>query len=315
MNDSLESNDDLERLFQVLSKYQDFKGENAVFTPLSVVANPNFEMIEKCNYQNYFLESFTETCKRYPNHDRVHQLWLNGIDNKVFVPQFHGREHLNTLRWMRALRNKYKGTHILFKHQSIGASMIMDESIPEHLAAFDPEYKEDILGYSTIIKSGLSLFNSICGYKARYFIAPNSSEPKEVEKDLKENGIDLISRYKLNKYPLGNNMYTNELNWLGKKNKLDQIVLTRNCGFEPSDPLKSDWVDSCLVEIKNAFYWNKPAIISSHRVNYISTIHEKNGSHGLLELDNLLKRIKENWPEVEFLTTEELGNIIQDAKT
>ena len=314
-NDCLESNTDLERLFDVLSQNKDSKGANAVFTPMSVVANPNFERIENSNFEQYYYEPFTETCLRYPNHNRVHALWLEGIANKLFVPQFHGREHLNPQRWMRGLKANDIGLQILFKHQSIGATRYNNLPISEHLAAFDPESETDIPYYSSVISTGLSLFEELCGYKAQYFVASNSPEPKSLEKDLKENGIEYLTRYKLQKYPLGDNKYEKEINWVGKKNQLGQIIMTRNCGFEPSDTSKMDWVNSCLADIKNAFYWNKPAVISTHRVNYISGIFESNGTKGLQELDKLLKLIKKNWPEVEFITSEELGNIIKKSKS
>ena len=104
------------------------------------------------------------------------------------------------------------------------------------------------------------------------------------------------------------------MNWLGKINELGQLIITRNCAFEPSDITKTDWVDACLADIRNAFLWNKPAVVSTHRVNYISGIVEQNGVFGLMELDKLLNRIKKAWPEVEFITSKQLGDIIKESK-
>ena len=244
----------------------------------------------------------------------MHELWLEGIQNKTFVPQFHGREHLNVKRWMDGLKANDKGLQIMFEHQSIGAKYIDNKPITEHLAAFSPKKREDISYYSSVIKEGLSLFEELCGYKANYFVASNSPEPKILEKRLKEAGIEYLTRYKLQKYPLGDGKFENEFNWLGKINKLGQLILTRNCAFEPSDPTKTDWVDACLADIRNAFLWNKPAVVSTHRVNYISGIVEQNGVFGLMELDKLLNRIKKAWPEVEFITSKQLGDIIKESK-
>ena len=30
-------------------------------------------------------------------------LWRQGIDERLFVPAFHGREHLSVTRWLKAL--------------------------------------------------------------------------------------------------------------------------------------------------------------------------------------------------------------------
>ena len=94
---------------------------------------------------------------------------------------------------------------------------------------------------------------------------------------------------------------------MGQKNAFGQTYLTRNCSFEPSLNEKKDWVSNCLKEIEIAFFWKKPAVISSHRLNYIGFIDESNRTRNLKYLENLLKTIVSKWPEVEFLTSDKLG--------
>ncbi len=103
--DALESNDDLTALYQVLKKHKDATGRHPVFTAVSIVANPDFEKIKAGNFQQYFYEPFTETLNRYPNSDKVIDLYKQGISERLFVPIFHGREHLNAQRWLRALQS------------------------------------------------------------------------------------------------------------------------------------------------------------------------------------------------------------------
>lgn len=312
--DALESNRDVENLFEVIAKHKDASGRHPVFTPMCVVANPHFKKIEASNFSEYYFESFLETCKKYPVHDNVGELWQTGIKERLFVPQLHGREHLNVSKWMRALQAGNEGLRISFAHQSFGVSWFKGHRLPGYLAAFDPETPEDILAYERIIRDAGRIFYEICGYQPKHFIASNSPEPQSLEKTLKEIGIEYLTRYKIQRYPLGNDNYTQQFNWLGKRNKLGQIYLTRNAGFEPSDNLYKDWVNDCLSEIKNAFFWKKPAIISSHRVNYIGFIDSKNADRGLKLLDLLLSSIMKNWPEAEFLTSEELGDLIASSK-
>jgi hypothetical protein len=85
--------------------------------------------------------------------------------------------------------------------------------------------------------------------------------------------------------------------------------LTRNCIFEPSEEGK-DWVDSCIRDIKIAFRMRKPAVISTHRVNYIGALEENNRARGLKQLDELLGAVTKRWPDVEFITSDQLGDII-----
>jgi hypothetical protein len=313
-NDSLESNSDLENLFELLLKFKDATGRAPVITPMAIMANPDFNKIIESNYSEYYFENVSETCLKYPNHDKLLHLWKKGIEERLFVPGLHGREHLNASRWLKLLQNKNEGILKSFYFGSVGASKYKGNKIPEYLAAFDPDKEEDFLLFDKIIEDAAKMFELNCGFKAEHFIASNSSEPKSMENILNKVGIKYLTRYKIQTYPLGNGKFHKEFNWLGKKNKYNQLYLTRNCGFEPSDPSRTNWVNSCLQEIENAFFWHKPALISSHRVNYIGFINPKNAQKGLKDLENLITSILKKWPDAEFMTSMELGNLINPTK-
>jgi len=101
------------------------------------------------------------------------------------------------------------------------------------------------------------------------------------------------------------------------KNRYNQQYLTRNCFFEPNSwehDRNKDWVNDCMHEIEIAFRCHKPATISSHRVNYTGTLHPDNRANGLRKLAVLLSEITKHWPEVEFMTSVELGDLIAERK-
>lgn len=102
--DSLASESDLSALFDVLCSVKDKNGNHAKITANTIVANPDFDKIKESGYLSYHYEPFTETLKKYPNHSGSFELWKQGMDAKIFRPQFHGREHLNVNRWMKALK-------------------------------------------------------------------------------------------------------------------------------------------------------------------------------------------------------------------
>ncbi|MCX6238333.1 MAG: hypothetical protein NTY07_12395 [Bacteroidia bacterium] len=316
-NDALESNLDLELLFDVITKYKDSNGKNPVFTAVCVVANPDFEKIKANGFSKYEYEPFTETCKHYPIHDRVAELWKEGIQKRLFVPVFHGREHLNVQRWMRALQTGNKSLHFAFDHGVIGLSNGFNcEKVPDHLAAFDIEFPSDTNYLKDVIYTGTKLFEEICGYRARYFVPPNSPGNHEIETILKDCGIEFVNSGRVYHEPVGNGKYVKKISWLGKRNRIGQIYLTRNCFFEPvsNEWVGKDWVNDCLHEIDIAFRWHKPAIVSTHRVNYIGYIHPENRSKGLKALGELLRNIILRWPDAEFLTSVELGDLIKGNK-
>ncbi len=312
--DCLESNTDLERLFEVLSKHKDSTGRSCVFTPMCVVANPDFETIEANGFSEYVYELMTETCKRYPNHDRVVTMWHEGIDKRLFVPALHAREHLNFSRWLENVRTN-EGMRFAFDHRSIGAARYNRVQMMEYLGAFKPSQCSDLAMLQEVVLDAGRLFEEICGYKPTHFIAPNEEPMYGLDPIFAQIGIKYMTNAKIRRPHLGDGHRKLEITWLGKYYKeLNIINITRNGGFEPAST-EMDFVGSCLYDIKSAFMYHKPCVISSHRVNYIGSIDEKNASNGLLKLDELLKEILKRWPDVEFMTSSELGEIIRKEKS
>lgn len=100
-------------------------------------------------------------------------------------------------------------------------------------------------------------------------------------------------------------------NFCGKKSPYGLIYLMRNCFFEPSQ--NSGNAAECLNRIKIAFRWHKPATISMHRLNVIGSIDESNRTRNLADLKWLLKEIIRRYPDVEFMTSDELGKLIDST--
>jgi hypothetical protein len=90
--------------------------------------------------------------------------------------------------------------------------------------------------------------------------------------------------------------------------------MVRNVVSEPTEVRGINWVDFTMKQIETAFRWNKPAIISSHRVNFCGHIDENNRNVGLMALKNLLYEIVKKWPDVEFMSADELGECIKKQK-
>lgn len=310
--DSLEAQSDLELLFEVLDSCRDFNNASAVFTAISVVANPDFEKIRESDYQEYYYEPFTETLKKYNSREITYELWKEGISNHIFIPQFHGREHLNVPAWMRALRENDYETKLAF---NMGMWSFVPKSSNlngiEYEAAFQMSEVSDLEIHKKILMDGLNLFEEVFGYKAEYFVPPNGHINNKLNLICWEKGIKYRSVSKIQKEVVGYGQTRKKIHWLGQKETNGIRYITRNCFFEPSQQ-GIDWIDSCLNGIKTAFRWNKPAIISTHRVNYIGIHDPLNRGNGLKELKQLLKTIKRYWGNVEFLTTDQLGSLINN---
>lgn len=308
--DSLASGEDLSMLFEVLTRFRDKNGNHPVITANSLVANPDFEKIKESSYSEYHYELFTETLKRYPDHANSFNLWKEGMSYGVFFPQFHGREHINVGSWMKALQCGDKDALLAFEY---GLPGIFPRNNPQAGNQFVVALKfadlAEFENIKVILKDGLQLFSKIHGYDSVSFIAPCNVWHPDYAQTLKENGVNIIQGSSVQLVP-SLDKTGKKYHYLGQKNELGQYFLIRNCSFEPAEKQNIDNIDDCLNSINNAFRWRKPAVISSHRVNYIGSIFPENRDRNLKGLEVLLTRILEKWPDVEFMTSAQLGNLL-----
>lgn len=305
-NDALASQADLEKLFAVLQSYKGSDGKPAVITANSIMANPDFDKIKANDFQTYFWEPFTTTFKRYPKHNNNWAIWQEGIKEGVFHPQFHGREHLNINRWMKSLQSKDEAILTSFEQQTTYSGK-EDYSFME---AYDWDSPSDIAQHQVIIAEGLKIFEEHFGYRSKSFIAPCYNWDTRLEPFLAQQGIEWMQGLRSQLQPTGVfNQYESIRHSFGQSANVLRYNV-RNCFFEPSMLPQKDWVNSCLAQIQSAFLFSKPAVICSHRINFIGYINEKNGERGLNDLNQLLKAIVKKWPDAKFITTDQLSEYI-----
>lgn len=315
--DGLESNEDLQQLMEVLLSVKDFNGNPAKFTMNNIVANPDFNRIKDSGFVKYYYEPFNETLKNYSNTDNVMQLYNEGLEKNVFKMQFHGREHLNTNRWLYELQNKNKT--LLEAFENCMYSLPNNNSISgrrNFLDAFGHSYKVEYENYKSIIKSGTKLFSSIWGYDSKTFIAPCYTWHPKIEADLKEAGVIGFQGNRVQRVPANDTTLRvkRKYHYLGQQNKLNQIYLTRNVHFEPFESLQTFNLATIAQDIGGVFKYGIPVIIGSHRANYVSRISPHNRDENLKLLKQLLEYIVLKYEDVEFMSSDELVKLILDEK-
>ncbi len=309
--DSLASEDDLAALFEVLYSIKDMNGNSVKITANTIVANPDFDKIEQSGFTEYHYEPFTETLKKYPNHSNSFSIWQEGINAGIFRPQFHGREHINVQRWMRALSDENSIAREIFKYKMYDLSIGLARSKDAFMEALQIDSEDDFGFQSAYINEGLALFKKIFNYSSKTFIAPCYVWHSNLNNSLKSNGVEAFQG---SWYQLEPNVSDNSLkkifHYTGQKNDLDQIYLARNVFFEPSEIKIKDWNKEVINKMKLAFRTGKPAIIQSHRMNFIGSIDKENRDKNLTMFSELLNLIIKTWPDVEFVASDELADLI-----
>lgn len=308
LRDALETEDDLDRLYSILEKYTDCRGRHPVFTANIIVANPDFAAIRNNNFQSYI--------SLKPSIDLIIK-WKEGINRGVFFPQYHGYTHFNYQWWLRDLRNNDYFVKKLF---DLGVARIPSFKVGQKRYDYGGEYVDLSVSPSKefsyeeqqdIVRKGMDTFEGIFGYKSLTTIAPFYLWDENTEKAWQGFGIKYIqgSNYHIigydeQKEPIRKRYF------LGQINRLGQVYLLRTCSFEEFGGKIDAW-KSTMKEISRAFKRDYPAIINAHRVNYVSSVDPKMQDLAFAQLDILLRQIEKKFPDVIYLTSAELGELIE----
>jgi hypothetical protein len=316
--DTLETRQDLEMLFEALESVMDKNGRHAVFTPFSMPCNINFEKVTEAGFREYHYELLPDTFEKLTEfqpeaYRGTWDLWKEGIGSGLMVPLFHGREHLNLKLFEEKLEKGDQTVLAALENRSYTSIPSDEYSTISAMAAFDFWDFEENGRFHEIIRDGLDAFETVYGYRSDHFNPPGGREHPVIHKTLKECGVRYLDTPWIKNEHQGKGRYKRRMNYTGKKNREGQTYLVRNVVFEPTENRGIDWVTFTMKQIEAAFRWNRPAIISSHRVNFCGHIDEENRKEGIRALRELLKQIVNKWPEVEFMAANELGSLVENG--
>ncbi|UAM96614.1 polysaccharide (de)acetylase [Polaribacter litorisediminis] len=314
--DILESQNDLHALFEVLVSVRDVHGNYAKITANTIVANPDFQKIKESNFQHYFFESFSDTFKNRDGHDEMIHLIKQGIENKIYQPQLHGREHLSIKQWLHALENSHNELTSAFHEKMFGISL--NEQINKRnnvMAALDFESLDELENHKKIIIDGQRIFQDTFGFESKTFIAPCYVWHKAHETFLMEAGVSTLQGIPYQFAPnLTGDWFKTSVRYTGKKSKSGLSNIVRNAFFEPSLVGNGESVVyDCMKRIDWAFKTYKPAIIGSHRINFMGSLSENNRKQNLKYFKTLLKLVTKKWPDVEFMSSDELADLMNNT--
>jgi len=312
--DTLETREDLEMLYEVLASVKDKNNRSAVFTPFALPCNIDFEKMAEEGYREYHYEQLPQTYQKLEvlqpeAYKGAWHMWREGIEKALMSPQFHGREHLNLKVLEEKLAQKDKEALTALQNRSYTSLSGSGYPSISYTAAFDFWDFNENTHFDVIIKDGLQAFENVFGYPSIHFNPPGGREHPAIHKTLLDQGVRYIDSPWIKKEHQGFGKFKRVINYTGKSNPLGQIYQVRNVVFEPTAS-KIDWVNFAFSQIETAFRLNRPAIISSHRVNFCGHIEPSVRAEGLKSLKTLLQKTVARWPDVEFASGSELGKLM-----
>jgi roadblock/LC7 domain-containing protein len=314
--DSIATADDLNSLFDVLGSVHDRNENPACMTANVCAANPIFEKIKDSNYEEFYFNPFTKALDDYSDGQSLFKIWQNGNTENLFKPQLHGREHVHALAWLKELRAGNTDLLKAFELESWGIpykALIKQRRTNLQAALDNYNYNAESEYHKEWIRDSASIFKSSFGYDSLSFIAPAYTWHSDLHKTLAQTGIKTLQGIKLQYQPKLNlkPSYKRKPHYIGEVDKKSGLIYTnRNAFFEPHIAPDKDWVDISLSGVKKAFDNNNPAILSSHRINYIGRLDEKHRDKNLKMFKTILKKITINYPDVEFIDSSKLAGLL-----
>lgn len=299
--DALENAEDLELMYEALLSVKDSNGNCARLTSLTNVANADFDRMKSDGFGNYSYELLPATYGKLGNkYQNCMELWKQGMDDHLIRPEFHGREHLNLRILMAKLKNRDHDVMTCFSQNSLARLTEPEGTLASWTAAFEFDDINEMADHMEIIADGVKCFEDVFGRRPKVFNAPGGKEHCRLYPFLKEQGFRVVERTFFHWEHQGRGKFRPSFARTRPETKLNPAVSIRNCVFEPTVQSPIDWLTRTMKQIEVAFYWNRPAIISCHRVNFVGAISEKNRDRGLSALRQLLANIVARWPNVEF---------------
>jgi hypothetical protein len=313
--DNLCSAEDVQLLFDILKKHQDSKGNHPIITANAVVTNPDFAKIEASGFESYHYETIDATFNRFFPNNNPMDLWKEGIRQNIFIPQFHGREHVNVPFWLDKLRNGDPVFTKAFEQNCWGISTDVYNKYPKSIqASFDYNDQKELDFMRESVADGLQIFEKLFGFQSKSFIPNNYIWTSELNATLAQNGVEILQGMKYQLLPKPTGTKRNKIRRYNGQLRDGLLQTVRNVQFEPSllpDSWRQAVVKECLQQISTAFLWKKPAIVSVHRINFCGSLRPENREVNLKLFDQLLKEITRRWPDVVFTDTVSLAQMIK----
>ena len=290
-------------LVNVLENHHDSVNRPAVLTVNMILTIPDTTVIRETAFREYARISINQSSLEIMN------VLKDSISRDLIVPQLHAIEHFNKDVLMNLARNGNKEICTALTRDGWSSWEALEPRLQRHYLDGNGLSSEEILAeHNEVVGKAAILFRDLFNHDTLSTIAPCSFWTDKTEKAWSSHGIRYIQTegYRLIGSCNKERVYKDpKIIRFGSKNRYGQTYLVRNVMYEPVHG-KNEEV--CWEETVRSFRQALPAVISTHRYNYID--NEMLSRRSLNGLDDLLKRIDGNYPSRRYLASPELGECL-----
>jgi hypothetical protein len=303
----LETPKDLKRLYSLLEQYRDKNARAAVFTAFFCMANPNYDAIRASGFQEYHDIPIDAGMPSPWTHDGLVKAWRDGVRRGVLAPEFHGRlHHTQPSLWLKLLQDGDAEAAWRFAH----SIFIQNEHLPEYEGLSDEETRE-------WVRPAVGTFTRL--FSACPTAAVSSDATPLTEKVWAELGMKTFCLRNFSIPGAPPIVYSNKP-WnnqdpdtpMGARNPGTGVTyLSRNIFFEPAVDGQYSF-SRTISHLEQVWQRNEPAVISTHRVNYLNWNCEVE-EFAWRELERLLAYLSSRG-DVHFHTSAEIARIFHSVE-
>jgi hypothetical protein len=294
----------LNRLVDILSRYRDKNGSHPVMTLALVLAVPDGRAISRDGqYHRLLLDE--------PQFAPVRQAIERGRAAGVFALQLHGLEHY----WPAGLMASTDPSVMAWLADEVPGTT---ERLPSHMqsrwvdASVLPSKGLDPAEVEVAIKEETSLFQRLFGEPPRVAVPPTFVWTEDVEQAWARAGVEFVVTPGLRSAcrnarglpdcdsgPFYNNQPS-----------LGVTYLVRDDYFEPE---RGHRAERGLLALAHKWGEQRACLLETHRSNFMG--NDASAARNLVEVDRLYALALEHYPDLRFISTEELGRALRDGNS
>ncbi len=276
--DQLESVDELELLYDVLSNYKDSNDNHPFIEANFIVSNPDFEATKKNDYKRLILTPISQFTELLTT-------WRKGVNKRLFFPQYHGRLHFNKEKMLQMIQHDSVSRKIFDLHFHGGINNYKKGGLSLHseYQKWEDGSELPLEELVTWIEEGKIHFYNAFGYYPKSTIAPQYVFTPTTARAFEKTNFEVLQGTNMQMYKANNQIITTHTP-TGNQLANHLIAIGRNVKFEPSRGVDKWKYERAIESCKNLIRHNIPIIIDSHRINYVGEFAEE----GREELNKLL---------------------------
>jgi hypothetical protein len=213
---------------------------------------------------------------------------------------------------MHQLQNPTSDARAAFEVEMVGVPSTINPSKGNTLMiALAADNAEDVDLQVHQLQTSVDEFSHHFGFKPTSFIAPVYTWYDQIEEVLASKGIQFLQGGRMQQIQHFQSDKKQKNHFTGESNRFKQRYMVRTIFFEPVYNPTPALVDHCMQRIKVLIDAGIPVTISTHRINYTGGLDLAHRDKNLLLLSELLKRIIAKWPDVEFISSDQLGKNLE----